>query len=72
MESKCFAAGVNAAVATQLLASLDFERVRNEGKTLTVLTVGETSVSVELGKEYFFDAQAAVRESGAKDLAWAL
>lgn len=72
MDAKCSAAGVDAAVARQLLASLDYDRLRREGKTSTVLTVAESSVTVKLGKEYFFGAREAVRVCGLKELEWAL
>lgn len=60
MGKKCAAANVDAAVAGQLLASLDYARVRREGKPSTVLTVGEACVTLELGKDYFFDAREAM------------
>lgn len=72
MDAKCSAAGVDAAVAKQLLASLDYDRVRREGKASTVLTVSEVSVTVELGNDYFFDAREAVRTCGLEELKWAL
>lgn len=69
---KCSAAAVDSAVVSQLLASLDYDRVRKEAKPSLDMTVGEATVTVELGKEYFLDARAAVRQRGSKELEWAL
>lgn len=71
MDAKCSAAGVDSPVVTQLLASLDYDRVRKEAKASLDLVVGEASVTVELGKEFFLDARAAVRQCGSKEIAWA-
>lgn len=61
MDAKCCAANVDSAVAKQLLVSLDYDRLRREGKASTVLTVGEASVTVNLGTDYFFDAREALK-----------
>lgn len=72
MDTKCAAAKVDAAVASQLLASLDYARVRREEKPSTVLTVGEACVALELGTDYFFDAREALRKRGPEEMKWAL
>lgn len=72
MEAKCTAAKVDAAVARQLLASLDYDLVRREGKASTVLTVGEACVTVELGADYFLDAREALRKRSPEEMKWAL
>ncbi|CAN0016661.1 unnamed protein product [Hapterophycus canaliculatus] len=72
MEAKCDTAKVDAAVAKQLLSSLDYDRVRREGKASTLLTVGEASVTVELGTDYFWDAREALRKRSPEEMKWAL
>lgn len=72
LDAKCAAAKVDAAVARQLLASLDYARVRREAKPSTVLTVGEACVTVELGTDYFLDAREALRKGGLEEMKWAL
>lgn len=72
MDAKCATAKVDPAVARQLLASLDFDRVRREGKTSTVLTVGEASVTLDLGVDYFLDAREALRKRSPEEMKWAL
>lgn len=71
MDAKCTAAKVDPAVARQLLASLDYDNLRREGKSSTVLTVGGASVTVKLGTDYFFDSREALRKCGVKEMAWA-
>lgn len=70
LDAKCRSASVDVAVVTQLMTSLDFDRVRRESKPSLSLTVGEATVTVDLGKEYFLDARAAVRQGGSRDLEW--
>lgn len=72
MDAKCAAASVDPAVAKQLLASLDFDRVRREAKATTALTVGEACVTLELGADYFFDAREALRKRSPEEMKWAL
>lgn len=72
MDAKCVAAKVDPAVARQLLASLDFDRVRREGSATTVLTVGEACVTADLGADYFLDAREALRKRCPGDMKWAL
>lgn len=72
MDTKCAAAGVDPAVARQLLASLDFDRVRREGKASTALTVGGACVTLELGADYFLDAREALRKRTPEEMKWAL
>ncbi|CBJ31410.1 Isoleucyl-tRNA Synthetase [Ectocarpus siliculosus] len=72
MDAKCVAAKVDPAVARQLLASLDYDRVRREGNATTVLTVGEACVTVDLGADYFLDAREALRKRCPEDMKWAL
>lgn len=72
MDAKCAAASVDPAVAKQLLASLDFDRVRREAKASTVLTVGEASVTLDLGADYFLDAREALRRRSPEEMKWAL
>lgn len=71
MDAKCATAKVDAAVAKQLLASLDYDIVRREGKASTTLTVGDASVTVDLGAEYFLDAREALRKQSPEALKWA-
>lgn len=72
MDAKCATAKVNPVVARQLLASLDYDIVRREGKASTTLTVGDASVTVELGADFFLDARDALRKSSPEELKWAL
>ena len=72
IDAKCASANVDAGVARQLLASLDYARVRREGKPSTALTVGEACVTVELGTDYFLDAREALRKQGLEEMKWAL
>lgn len=62
---------MDSAVVRQLLASLDYDRLRREAKASTVLTIGETSVTLELETDYFFDAREALRKSGLEEMKWA-
>lgn len=71
MDAKCTAAKVDPAVARQLLASLDYDLLRKEGKSSTSLMVGDASVTVKLGTDYFFDAREALRKCGVEELRWA-
>lgn len=72
MDAKCAAAKLDSVVARQLLASLDYDIVRREGRRSTTLTVGEASVTVELGTDYFFDARDALRKHSPEEMKWAL
>lgn len=72
LEAKCSAAGVDSTVASQLLSSLDYDRLRNEAKPSLDLTVGAGTITVALGEDYFLDARAAVRQSRPKEFEWAL
>lgn len=72
MDAKCAATKVDPAVARQLLATLDFDRVRREAKASTVLTVGEACVKLDLGVDYFFDAREALRKRSPEEMKWAL
>lgn len=72
MDAKCLTSKVEPAVARQLLASLDYDRVRREAKASTVLTVGEACVTVDFGIDYFFDAREALRKRGSVEMKWAL
>ncbi|CAM9890026.1 unnamed protein product [Pylaiella littoralis] len=72
MDAKCATAKVDPVVARQLLASLDYDIVRREGKASTTLTVGDASVTVELGADFFLDARDALRKSSPEELKWAL
>lgn len=72
MDAKCAAAKVDGAVAKQLLASLDYDIIRREGKASTTLTVGDASVTVELGADYFLDARESLRKRSPEALKWAL
>ena len=71
MDAKCSAANVDPAVARQLLASLDYDRLRREAKESTVMTLGKASVTVRYGTDYFFDSREALRKRRPGDLAWA-
>lgn len=72
MDAKCASAKVDPTVARQLLASLDYDRVRREGKTSTALTIGEASVTLDLGVDYFVDAREALRKRAPGEMKWAL
>lgn len=71
MDAKCTAAKVDPGVARQLLASLDYDVLRKEGKSSTLLMVGDASVTLELGMDYFLDAREALRKCGVEEMRWA-
>eukprot|EP00903_Cladosiphon_okamuranus_P006585 g6433.t1 len=72
LDAKCAAASVDPAVTKQLLASLDFDRLRREATASTVLTVGEGCVTLDRGADYFFDAREALRKHSPEEMKWAL
>ena len=72
MDAKCAEAKVDPAVAKQLLASLDYDRVRREAKASTTLEVGDASVTLDLGTDYFVDAREALRKRTPGEMEWAL
>lgn len=62
VKAKSVKAGVNVEVLAQLLTSLDYDRLRRDAKSSLVVTVGEASVTVDHGKDYFWDARSSIRE----------
>lgn len=72
MDSKCSAAGVDVAVAKQLLVSLDYARVCREARASLAVIIGDKKLTLEAGEDYFLDAREVVRRHGPEDLAWAV
>ncbi|CAM9142618.1 unnamed protein product [Choristocarpus tenellus] len=72
IDKKCKEAGLDSDVTCQLLTSLDYDNLVQEDRSALELTVGNITVEVIKGDDYFYDAREALRACDQEKFAWVL